>query len=415
MKSFEWFLTAWIVLVVFVSVPNPADGGEGALAFRVGKVITMDAADRVVNNAVVLVSEGRIEAVGRSREIEIPDGYEVIDRKELWLVPGLIDCHNHSVAQSGINDMVYLTNPGLRTLELIEPESVNLRRARAGGVTTVLTIPGSGTNMGGFGTITKLAGDTVDEMVIASPGSLKVAQAGNPENYWFRPGRSYQNYNTRQTLEKARDYHEKWKKFEAGETKEKPSYDPMFADFRGLFEKKYCASVHTQGYQLMMTTLNMLGTKLGIKVVLDHCTFNGYLTAPLVREHEDAYAINGPRQFWFERRQRRMVGHAAAWAAGGVEDRLGLNTDAGVIPQEELTTQAAAACFFGWKPYPALRGMTRVPAEALGVEDRVGSVEVGKDADFGLWTGDPVDPRSSCEITVIGGRVSYRADEKREF
>lgn len=406
--AFLWLLGgSWFEGIEATEHPTP-------MAFRVAKIVTMDSTDRVINNAVILIREGKIEALGRAREIDVPPGYEVVSAPELWLVPGLVDCHNHSVAAGGINDMVYLTNPGLRTMDLIEPESPNLERARAGGVTTVLTIPGSGTNMSGFGTIAKLAGSTPEEQIIAAPGSLKIAQAGNPENYWFRPGRTYQNYNIRQTLEKARAYAQEWERYEAGERARAPEFDPIFEDFRGLFARQFVVSVHTQGYQLMMTTLDMLSDKLGLRVLLDHCTFNGFLTAPLVRERDDVYAINGPRQFWFERRQRRLVGHAAAWWAGGVR-RLGLNTDAPVIPQEELVTQAAAACYFGWEPYPALAGMTRVPARALGVEDRVGSIEVGKDADFGLWTGDPVDPRSSCEIMVISGRVEYRASEGRRF
>ena len=73
------------------------------------------------------------------------------------------------------------------------------------------------------------------------------------------------------------------------------------------------------------------------------------------------------------------------------------------------------ACYFGWEPYAALHGMTRIAAETLIVEDRVGSIEPGKDADLGLWTGDPVDPRSSCEMTVINGRIEYDAKDGRKF
>ena len=85
------------------------------------------------------------------------------------------------------------------------------------------------------------------------------------------------------------------------------------------------------------------------------------------------------------------------------------------MPQEELPFQAAMACYYGWKPYEALRGITRIPAETLMLEDRVGSIASGKDADLGLWTGDPIDPRSACELTVINGRIVYDANERREF
>ncbi len=404
-------------LLALIAVPVARAGeNAGRLAFRVGKVITMDPGDTVINNAVVLVSNGKIERVARQSEMTIPEGYRVIEAPDKWLVPGIIDAHNHTVANfwwMDLNDMVYLTNPGLRTLETIEPENELLKDARAGGITTVMMIPGSGTNMSGFGTISKTAGKTVDEMVLRAPGSLKIAQAGNPEWYWYGVGRSFMNYNTRQTMEKAKAYHEAWQAFEAGEGAERPEFDPVFDDFRGLFQHKFPVTVHTQIYQVVMTTLDMLKKKLDVRTVLDHCTFDGYKTAPLTVE-ADVYAINGPRQYNFDRAERKMNGNAARWWQGGVK-KLGLNTDAPVVPQEELPYQAAMACWYGWQPYPALRGLTRIPAEALLIDDRVGSVEAGKDADFGIWTGDPIDPRSACEMTVINGKVVYDADVRRRF
>ncbi|MCH7705099.1 MAG: amidohydrolase family protein, partial [Planctomycetes bacterium] len=180
-----------------------------------------------------------------------------------------------------------------------------------------------------------------------------------------------------------------------------------------LIAGEFPVTVHTQIYQVVMTTVDMLARKFRLRTVLDHCTFDGFKVAPLVLE-ADIYTINGPRQYWFDRSQRKMHGNAARWWQGGVH-KLGINTDAPVVPQEELPFQAAMACWYGWKPYPALRGLTRIPAEALMIEDGVGSIEVGKDADFGIWTGDPIDPRSSCELTVINGRVVYDAAVKRRF
>jgi len=399
------------VLVAVSSVR--AETGD-ALAVRVGKVVTMDAQNRVLNNAVVLVKDGKFERIGLRDEVEIPEGYRVVDRPNLWLTPGLVDPHNHTAGSlMDLNDMVYLTNPGLRTLETIVPQNELIKEARAGGVTSVLLIPGSGTNMSGFGTIAKTAGDTVDEVVTRAPGSLKIAQAGNPEWYWFGVGRSYMNYNTRQTLEKAKAYHERWEAYENGKTTKQPEYDPIFDEFRGLFRGEFPASVHTQIYQVVMTTIDMLQRKLGIKTVLDHSTFDGFKTAPLVLE-QDMYTMNGPRQYWFDYSERKMHGNAARWWQGGVR-KLGINTDAPVVPERELAFQAAMACWYGWLPYPALRGVTIVPAEALLIDDHVGSVEVGKDADFGLWTGDPIDPRSSCEMTFVGGELAYDAKVKRRF
>ncbi|MCH7807749.1 MAG: hypothetical protein IIB60_00880, partial [Planctomycetes bacterium] len=285
---------------------------DGRYAFRVGKVITMDGADTVVNNAVVLVSDGKIERVTRQADVNIPDGYRVIDATDKWLVPGFVDAHSHTVANywwMDLNDSVYLTNPGLRTLETILPENELLKNARAGGVTTVMMIPGSGTNMSGFGTIAKTAGKSVDDMVVRAPGSLKIAQAGNPEWYWYGVGRSFMNYNTRQTLQKAWTYHKALEAYEKGEADHPPEYDPIYHDFHDLFARKFPVTVHTQIYQVVMTTVDMLANKFNLRTVIDHATFDGFKTAPLVVA-AGIYTINGPRQYWFDRSQRNLHGNS---------------------------------------------------------------------------------------------------------
>jgi imidazolonepropionase-like amidohydrolase len=389
---------------------DPVDAASN-LAFRVAKVISMDDAETVFNDAVVLVRDGKIERIGPAAEVEIPAGYSLREFPEFWLAPGLVDCHNHTAGTLvDLNDMIYQTNPGLNTRATIEPENDRIKTARTGGVTSVLLIPGSGTNMSGFGTIAKTAGRTPDEVIVRSPGSLKIAQSGNPEWYFGGNSRRFMNWNTRQTLLKAKAYHEQWEAFEAGDVATKPDYNPIFDDFRGLFRHEFPASVHTQAYQVLLTTVDMLSEKLGIWTVLDHCTFDAWKVGPIVSQSK-CWTINGPRQYQFDRTAARMIGNASGWWKNGVH-KLGINTDAPVIPEKELSYQAAMACWYGWLPYPALRGVTRVPAMALGVDDRVGSIEAGKDADFGIWTGNPIDPRSACMLTVVDGKIVYDGTHK---
>ncbi len=381
-------------------------------AFRVGKVVTMDGEDRVINNAVVVTRGRLIAAVGRASEVEIPEDAEVVEMPDAWLVPGLVEGHNHTAASGGdLHDYVYLTNPGLRTLDSVDPQA-GRELAHAGGVTTALLIPGSGTNMSGFGTVLKFHGDTVEESVLKFPASIKIAQAGNPERYWWRVGRTFMNYNTRQTMVQALEYHQAWTAYENGERETAPAYDPTYHDFRALYSREYVASVHTQAFQVVMTTIDMLADRLEIRTVLSHSTFDGFKTAPLVLEQgeENVMTNNGPRQFHFDRAERRVWGNAARWWQGGVR-KLAINTDGPVIPQEELSYQAAMAVWYGWSPYEALRGVTATPAETLMVDDKVGSIEVGKHADFGLWAGDPLDPRSTCWMTVINGDIVRDARE----
>lgn len=409
-SRFRSLATAAVALaaVPFSSVAL-GDGHEGTIAFRVGKVVTMNDDDDVINNAIVLVADGKIVEVGKASEMELEDGIEVVEMEQAWLVPGMVEGHNHTVADSGdLHDYVYLTNPGLRSLDSVNPQADQAKAdAHSGGVTSALLIPGSGTNMSGFGTMVKFHGETTEEVVLKYPASVKVAQAGNPERYWWRVGRTMMNWNTRQTLEKALEYDRTWDAWEAGDqVGPPPPFDPTFDDFRAMYDREFVASVHTQAFQVVMTTVDMLSDKLKIRTVLDHSTFDGFKTAPLVLEQgeENIQTINGPRQFHFDRAERRMWGNASRWWDGGVRE-LGINTDSPVVPQRELSYQAAMACWYGWTPYEALAGVTRVPAEALMVGDRVGSIEAGKDADFAIWDGDPIDPRSTCWITVIDGEI----------
>ena len=406
----------FMFLVMFTSVVGLSTVTHAeTLAFKVGKVVTFDDQERVINNATVIVIDGKITAIGKSKEIMIPAGAKVIEHKDLWLVPGMVECHNHTGGgSSDLHDYVYLTNPGLRTLESLVPDNPEMVRARAGGVTTILTIPGSGNNMSGFGTILKTAGGSVEESVLKAPGSLKIAQAGNPERYFYGVGRSFMNFNTRQTLRKAKDYHLARTEWEEGKLAVEPAFNLNWEEFRPLFRRETVASVHTQIYQVLMTTVKMVAGEFNIRTVLDHSTFDAWKVAPLVNENDSLYTINGPRQLHYDRTQRRLMGNAARWWQGGVR-KLGINTDSPVVPQEELFYQASMACYYGWKPYEALKGITRIPAEALMMDHRLGSITVGLDADFCLWTGDPIDPRSSCEMTVIDGEVTYEASEKRVF
>lgn len=394
----------------------PSAMGQEVSAYRVGKIITMNEKDEVINNAVLIVRDGKVAQIGKASQVEIPEGAEVIEMPSCWLVPGFVELHNHSAgASTDLHDYVYLTNPDLRTLESVNPGTENFKLARAGGVTSALLISGSGTNMSGLGTVIKFAEGQMDDVVLKFPGSIKIAQAGNPERYWFRVGRSFMNYNTRQTLAAARKYHQAWLDFESGKTAQQPLFDPIYDPFRGLFRGEFIASMHTQQFQVVMMSILMIQGEFGIKTVLDHSTFDGYKNAPVLHEHEDIITIVGPRQLYFDGTQRRIFGIAQRWWQGAVRT-LGINTDSPVIPQEELSYQAAMACYYGWKTYEAIRGLTRIGAEALLLEDRIGSLRPGLDADFCIWSGDPIDPRSTCWIAVIDGKVVRDArHELRRF
>lgn len=431
LSLFHLITVAWPVSARAADRDTPAP-----LALRVAKVVALDDADTVINDAVVLVRNERIEAVGPAAEIQVPSGYRVLEFREHWLVPGIVEAHNHSAAGSwgDLNDMVYQTNPGLDIRSVPVPDNDWIKAARRGGVTTVLLIPGSGTNLAGMGTVVSSAGRTPDEITVRTPGSLKVSQAGNPEWYFGGNGRMFMNWNLRQTLQKAREYARR----HDGDHRPSPSlgehrrpvgngehrpragsedtrplggddetvmFDPIWEPFRPVFAQDIPVLVHTQTYQLVMMTITMITREFDLWTIIGHGTFDAWKFGPIVRT-TDAWVVNGPRQYEFDRTARRMIGNVSGWWKNGVR-RLGVNTDAPVIPQEELTYQAAMACWYGWLPYPALRGITNITSKSLGVYEQVGSVEPGKQADLSIWTGDPIDPRSACLMTIVKGKIEY--------
>ncbi|HGY92498.1 MAG TPA: hypothetical protein ENK43_15125 [Planctomycetes bacterium] len=384
-------------------------------AIRAGKVLTMDDQNRVLDHVIIFVADGKIERIVPEKGAKIPDGYKVMDHSNHWVLPGFIDCHSHTATnQSGdLHDYVWLTNPGLRAGDLIQVDTFNNNRAIAGGVTTALLIPGSGTNLSGFGGIARHGARTIGEAVMRSPGSLKIAQAGNPERWYFGKGRSYMNYNLRQTLVKARRYWKRWSDFEAGVTKTRPAYDQRWEDFRLIFGKLIPASVHTQMFQVVSKSMTMLHDTFGMKLMIDHGTFDAYKAAALAIERK-VYAIVGPRVWWMDEQDRTINSCAGKWWDAGLR-KVGLNTDAGVLPQEDLRLQGTLSVKYGWQTYPALEGLTKTAAEILGVDDRIGIIAPGRDADLVAWTGDPFDCRSGVERVFALGRVVYEASGRRLY
>lgn len=402
-------------------MPAGTVGGPG-LALMSAKILTCELeGPGYVNNGVLLMKDGLIEAVGRRSEIEIPGDYEIVDVGERWLMPGMIDLHAHVGGTFDINDMVYQANPGVRASTAVIPANPQLRRSIAAGVTTVLFIPGSGTNVGGQGVLMKTGPKTYEGAVVRNPGSLKIAQWGNPERWAIGVGKSHHGYIIRGTLARGRSYWRSWKNFESGGAPE-PYVDPQWEIFRYLFDGEAQVSVHTQVHQVVMSTIDIIKREMGLDVFIDHGTFDGWKAGGEAYKH-GVNAIVGPRNVsmpergligWTGDNPERVQGCAAGyWEMG--HRMIGFNTDSPVIPQEELPLQAAIAVRHGFPDdgLQAVRGLTIVPAVTIGMGDRLGSLEAGKDADIVVISGHPADPRSGVDAVYVNGELMYDASERR--
>jgi imidazolonepropionase-like amidohydrolase len=401
--------------------PAGEPGGKG-LAIKTAKALTVPfEGPQFIDNAVVLVRDGLIEAVGPARETAIPVGYEVLDVGERWIAPGMVELHAHIAGTWDINDMVYLTNPGIRASTAVRPGDRKMKLGLAGGVTTILFIPGSGTNIGGQGVLLKTGLDKYEDMEVRNPGSMKLAQAGNPERWVIRPGRSFMNWNTRNTFQRGVAYAKRW---EAAEKNggPKPKVDVQFEVMRSLYKREAQISTHTQIYQVANMTLTMVAKELGLPVYIDHGTFDAYRVAPRAKEL-GVSAILGPRaidvpstmmMMWAGTNPERIQGVAAGYQEGGLE-MIGFNTDSPVIPQEELSLQASMAVRYGFKfdDLQTIRGLTIIPAKTAGIDHLVGSLEAGKQADLLVVNGDPADPRCGIEMILTEGKMVYDTSTER--
>lgn len=412
-----------LVFGVVGSTAQDAPKPKKAIAFKLSKALTMAGAP--VDTAVIVVRDGKIESIGTARETPIPSDADVHDFSDRWAAPGFVDLHCHIGGGEtfDINDMVYPTNPGLGTLPTVHPQAEFLKLAVAGGVTTVLYIPGSGTNLGGMGTLMHTGGgDKIEDLVIRFPGAMKVAQAWNPERGGGDLGASRQGmwWNLRQQLDKAKAYNEAWEAYEKGTTKVQPEKNPEFERIRGLFQRKFPVIIHTADARDVMGTIRMFHDDYKVWTIVTHGEFGAHKISHEAGKRPELFVNIGPRNFdfsyaYFGYFDYRVTGIANAYYENGGVKNLSLNTDSPVIPQEELQVQGTVSAWLGLPDEATLKALTIEPARAIGIADRTGSLEKGKHADIVIWSGDPLDVRSYVLLTMIEGKIVYdvRKDERR--
>ncbi len=377
---------------------RPADeAAPMRYALHAAKVLTMDDEDHVYTPGTVLVEDGRITWVGPGRET--PEGFTGLDYPTSWITPGMVDLHTHVHTGSwgDINDMVRAINPELRTSPTIRAGNPNLKRACAAGVTTLFGIPGSGTNISGFGVLYKSKGGRgYESAVLADPGGMKVAQDSNPQRRAGDMGasRAGMGWNLEDINQRALA------------AIEQDRFDPALENLKRVHKRELPVLIHTAGSEGVVNTARMWRVTYDTRSVLSHGSFDGWKVASALAEI--GIPINhGPRTTdWFSSRNGRINNSAGEYQRAGGPN-FSLNTDSGVIPQEEFFLQGAMGARYDGDAYGMLRAMTIHPAKAFGIDDRVGSLEVGKDADVVVRAGDPLDPRAAVELVLIDGRLEY--------
>jgi len=416
--------TKCAVILIFVvgslSLCAEDKSASTRLAIKAGKIVTMmpvgQFADdkNVINNGVILVSKGKIEAIGPSSSIAIPQEYTLIDASDRWVTPGIVEAHSHIGTEGRFNDMVTPINPELRIDDCVNPEDMGIKGAITGGVTTIHTMPGSGTNLAGFTVIIKLDTSRPEKMILRELGAMKIAQAYNPERRGGDLGRTRMgmSWSLRQMLKQAKAYTQAWQEYEQGQRKEKPQHKPELEKMRKAFSGEIPTIVHTCEGWGVMQTIRMFNDENQLKVIATHAEYGGYIVGTEAAKRDGVSIDVGPALWtflrWNPEEDNRFHGGAAEFYKAGVRN-LSINTDSvGLGEQEELAFNAAMSARLGLDDEIALAAITINPARALDIDDRVGSLEVGKDADIVIKKGSLLDVTTPVDLVLINGRIVYQ-------
>jgi imidazolonepropionase-like amidohydrolase len=360
----------------------------------------------------IVVTDGVIAALGE--DVQLPDGHTEIDGAGRWLLPGLVDAHVHlGVHEEGegwagadVNETTDPVTAAARAIDAINPHDIGFDDALAGGVTSVNVNPGSANAIGGLAVAIKTHGRIVDDMVLRSPSGVKSALGENPKRIY---GEKKQTPNTRlgvaMTLRKAFAEARHWQQKDPAE---RPA-DLVSEALVAVLERKIPWRQHCHRADDIATAIR-IADEFGYDLVLDHGT-EAYKLADMLAEREIP-VLYGPMivsRSKVEVRDR-LPAAPGILARAGVE--VSIITDHPVVPIDFLIHQAALAVREGMEPDAALRAITINPARVLGIEDRVGSLRVGKDADLVLWSGDPLDTRERVVRTWVSGVDVYSYDEE---
>ncbi len=386
--------------------PIPALAAEETgLVVLVGRVITAGDTDLVHAPGMLAIRDGKITYVGPP--VDVPEGYELLESDRAWAVPGMVDLHTHvhTGTWGDINEGMHHVAPEFSVAPTMVPANDLLRLACASGVTTLLGIPGSSTSMGGFGVLYKAkTSGGFEDVVLANPGGLKVAQTHNPDrnnnlvlHSWAGLGWVLEDINDK-----------------AVAALEQDRFDPQLENLKKVHAGEIPVLIHCAGGEGVAATARMWRVTYDTQSVVSHGSFDGYKVADWLAEL--GMPVNhGPRLFdYFSSRTGRVEPSAHIFESAGTPN-FSLNTDSQIIPEHEFFLQGAMAARQGIDGYQALRALTIHPAKAFGIADRVGSLETGKDADIVLWTGDPLDPRSRVELVLIDGEVQYDRKEDGQW
>ena len=362
-----------------------------------------------IENGLIAVENGKIYGMGSM--IIVPEG-EHIDVHGGWILPGLVDAHTHLglfedslgfEGEDGNEDTDPIT-PQLRVIDGINPMERSFQEAREAGVTCCLVSPGSCNPIAGQIAAIKTAGRRIDDMIVKQPCAMKFALGENPKScYNDKDETPVTRMATaaliRETLHKAQEYGKQ--KQHAEDPSDLPEYDAKYEALLPVLDGTCPAHFHAHRADDIFTALR-IAKEFSIKPVILHGT-EAHLVADILAE-EHVPICSGP--FLTDRSKPEL--HNLTEQAPALLTQAGIET-AITTDHPETTLKHYMQCIVaavqaGMEPMDALRAVTIVPARIAGLDDRIGSLRVGKDADLLVTDGDPLDYRTKVTAVYIDGK-----------
>jgi imidazolonepropionase-like amidohydrolase len=391
---------------------------QNMLAIKGGKIYTIT--NGVIDGGTILVEDGKIKSVGKS--VKVPEGAEIIDATGKVVMPGLVEAHCHlsmweekiGWAGSDGNEATDPATPHVRALDGIKAnaDEGGLRAALETGVTTAQILPGSANVIGGTGVVIKTAPKVVtDEMVIRGPSGMKIAFGENPMRVYGVEQKKMPSTRMgvagvlREWLQKAKSYMEKKERFK-DQPEKLPEVDVRLEALELVLKREIPLRAHAHRADDVATAVR-IAEEFGVDMSWEHAT-EGHRVAEWIAE-KGIPAVWGPSLTARSKWEMRELSFATPKALHDAGVKFAIQTDAVGSTIAFLPLCAGLAVKHGLPYDEALKAITITPAEIIGVADRVGSIEEGKDADLRILDGDPLELRTKVEMVIIDGEIVHRA------
>ena len=385
------------------------------LVIKNARLLTMTENGSFVGD--IRIDGGKIAEIAQNVDTT---GCDVFDAEGMYAMPGIIDAHSHigmwedgmGIEGSDGNEATNPVTPEMRSIDGINPFDRCFKEAVACGVTTAVTGPGSANVVGGTFVAMKLYGRSMDEMILKFPVAMKAAFGENPKRVYGDKATPATRMAIaailRKALAGALDYAKKIENAKDDPSK-MPERDLGKEALLPVIRRELPLKIHCHRADDILTAIR-IAKEFNVRFTLDHCT-EGYLIPDLLKEtieETGAGIIIGPLLTDRSKIELRNVSFSAPKALYDAGIDFAMMTDHPVIPEQYLPVCAALAVREGLPEDAALRSITINAARITGIDDRVGSLEVGKDADIAVFSGHPLDFRSRCVLCTVDGQVAHR-------